>query len=79
MCSHADEAIDRAYDWARRLPAHQYVEHDDVNVLCMGAWIVGIRGAEEVLRAFLNAEFSTDPEFRRRVHKLAVLEQEKVR
>jgi ribose 5-phosphate isomerase B len=56
--------------------AHQCVEHDDVNVLCIGAWIVGIRVAEEVLRAFLNAEFSTDAEFRRRVHKLAVLEQE---
>jgi ribose 5-phosphate isomerase B len=47
-----------------------------VNVLCIGAWIVGIRVAEEVLRAFLTAEFSTEEEFRRRVHKLAVLEQE---
>jgi ribose 5-phosphate isomerase B len=56
--------------------AHQCVEHDDVNVLCIGAWIVGIRVAEEVLRAFLKAEFSTDTEFRRRVDKLAVLEQE---
>jgi ribose 5-phosphate isomerase B len=56
--------------------AHQCVEHDDVNVLCIGAWIVGIRVAEEVLRAFLTAEFSTEEEFRRRVHKLAVLEQE---
>jgi ribose 5-phosphate isomerase B len=56
--------------------AHQCVEHDDVNVLCIGAWIVGIRVAEEILRAFLAAEFSTAEEFRRRVHKLAVLEQE---
>ena len=56
--------------------AHQGVEHDDVNVLCMGAWIIGIRIAEEVLSAFLDAEFSTDEEFRRRVHKLSVLEQE---
>jgi ribose 5-phosphate isomerase B len=56
--------------------AHQCVEHDDVNVLCIGAWIVGIRVAEEVLRAFLAAEFSTAEEFRRRVQKLAVLEQE---
>lgn len=58
--------------------AHQCVEHDDVNVLCIGAWVVGIRVAEEVLRAFLNAEFSTDAEFRRRVDKLAVLEQEAI-
>ncbi len=56
--------------------AHQCVEHDDVNVLCIGAWIVGIRVAEEILRAFLAAEFSTAEEFRRRVHKLTLLEQE---
>jgi ribose 5-phosphate isomerase B len=56
--------------------AHQSVEHDDVNVLCVGAWIVGIRVVEEILRAYLAAEFSTDEEFRRRVRKLAVLEQE---
>ncbi len=56
--------------------AHQCVEHDDVNVLCIGAWIVGIRVAEEILRAFLAAEFSTAEEFRRRVQKLAVLEQQ---
>jgi ribose 5-phosphate isomerase B len=59
--------------------AHQCVEHDDVNVLCIGAWIVGIRVAEEVLRVFLAAEFSTAEEFRRRVHKLSVLEQEMTR
>ena len=56
--------------------AHQAVEHDDVNVICVGAWIAGIRVVEEVLRAFLAAEFSTDEEFRRRVDKLTVLEQE---
>jgi ribose 5-phosphate isomerase B len=59
--------------------AHQCVEHDDVNVLCIGAWIVGIRVAEEVLRAFLAAQFSTEEEFRRRVQKLSVLEQEATR
>lgn len=56
--------------------AHQCVEHDDVNVLCVGAWIVGIRAVEEILRAFLAAEFSTAEEFRRRVRKLAILEQD---
>jgi ribose 5-phosphate isomerase B len=59
--------------------AHQCVEHDDVNVLCVGAWIVGIRVVEEVLRAFLAAEFSTEEEFRRRVRKLTALEQEALR
>ncbi len=50
--------------------AHQCVEHDDVNVLCIGAWIIGIKVAEEILTAFLNARFSTDEDFRRRVRKL---------
>ena len=56
--------------------AHQCVEHDDVNVACIGAWIIGIKMIEEVLQAFLAAEFSTAEEFRRRVQKLAALEQE---
>ena len=54
--------------------AHQCVEHDDVNLLCMGAWIVGIKLAEEILRAYLGANFSADADFRRRVKKLEELE-----
>jgi ribose 5-phosphate isomerase B len=54
--------------------AHQCVEHDDVNLLCLGAQIVGIMLAEEILRAFLEASFSTDGAFRRRVAKLSELE-----
>jgi ribose 5-phosphate isomerase B len=54
--------------------AHQCVEHDDVNLLCMGAQIVGIKLAEEILKAFLQAEFSTEEHFRRRVAKLAEME-----
>lgn len=55
--------------------AHQCVEHDDVNLLCMGAWIIGQKVAEEVLAAYLNARFSTDEDFRRRVRKLGEMEQ----
>jgi ribose 5-phosphate isomerase B len=55
--------------------AHQCVEHDDVNLLCIGAQIIGIKLAEEILTAFLGAEFSTEPQFRRRVAKLAELER----
>ena len=55
--------------------AHQCVEHDDVNVLCMGAWVIGPKLAEEVLTAFLNATFSTDPDLRRRVKKLGEMEK----
>jgi len=54
--------------------AHQCVEHDDVKLLCVGAWIIGIKLAEEIVRAFLAARFSTDEEFRRRVKKLEELE-----
>lgn len=54
--------------------AHQCVEHDDVNVLCMGAWIVGPTIAEDVLRNFLGASFSTEEHFRRRVTKLHEME-----
>ena len=55
--------------------AHRRVENDDVNVICMGAWISGIAVAKEVLEAFVNAKFSTDPDFRRRVDKLAEMER----
>ncbi|MDT0377412.1 RpiB/LacA/LacB family sugar-phosphate isomerase [Streptomyces sp. DSM 42041] len=54
--------------------AHQSVEHDDVNVLAMGAWIIGPVTAEEVLRSYLNATFSTEEHFRRRVDKLHRME-----
>jgi ribose 5-phosphate isomerase B len=50
--------------------AHQCVEHDDVNLLCMGAWIIGPKVGEEILAAYLKATFSTDEDFRRRVRKL---------
>lgn len=50
--------------------AHQCVEHDNVNVLCIGAQIIGASLAEEILTNFLKAEFSTEEQFRRRVIKL---------
>ncbi|WP_127753282.1 ribose 5-phosphate isomerase B [Devosia sp. 1566] len=55
--------------------AHQSVEHDDVNVMCLGAQIVGPWLAIDLINAFLAAEFVTDPDFVRRVDKLAALEQ----
>ncbi|MFW6174199.1 MAG: ribose 5-phosphate isomerase B [Chloroflexota bacterium] len=59
--------------------AHQSVEHDNVNVLCIGAQVIGLSLAEEVLRAFLGAEFSTEPHFRRRVEQLSEMEREAAR
>lgn len=54
--------------------AHQSVEHDDVNVMCIGAQIVGAWLAKDLITAFLAARFSTEEEFRRRVDKLKKLE-----
>lgn len=54
--------------------AHQCVEHDDVNVLCIGAQIVGPWLALDLIDAFLGAEFSTDADFRRRVTQLHAMD-----
>ncbi len=54
--------------------AHQCVEHDDVNVMCIGAQIVGAWLAKDLIAAYLVAEFSTAEEFRRRVAKLAEMD-----
>jgi len=56
--------------------AHQSVEHDDVNVMCIGAKIVGAWLANDLVSAFLAAEFSTDEDFRRRVAKLHEMDAE---
>ena len=55
--------------------ARQAVVHDDVNVLCLGAWITGPQIALDIIRHFLSAEFSENESFRRRVAKLAALEE----
>src|SRR3981189_874637 len=54
--------------------AHQCGEHDDVNVMCIGAQIVGPWLAKDLVAAYLSAKFSTAEEFRRRVAKLATLD-----
>lgn len=56
--------------------ARQSVEHDDVNVLSIGAWLIGPAIVEQVLKAFLEATFSSDADCRRRVEKLHQLERE---
>jgi ribose 5-phosphate isomerase B len=56
--------------------AHQSVEHDDVNVMCLGAKIVGAWLANDLASAFLEARFSTDADFRRRVAKLHEMDGE---
>ena len=56
--------------------AHQCVEHDDVNVMCIGAQIVGPWLARDLISAYLAAEFSTGEDFRRRVAKLHAMDGE---
>jgi len=54
--------------------AHQSVEHDDVNVMCIGAQIVGAWLAVDLVLAFLKAEFHATEDHRRRLEKLSALE-----
>jgi ribose 5-phosphate isomerase B len=54
--------------------AHQSVEHDDVNVLSLGARVVGSALAEELVRAFLGARYTNEERHRRRLAKVKVLE-----
>ncbi|MBM3945441.1 MAG: ribose-5-phosphate isomerase [SAR202 cluster bacterium] len=55
--------------------ARQGVEHDDMNALCLGARIVGIETARELVTAFMGARFSGEERHARRLKK--VLDQEK--
>jgi ribose 5-phosphate isomerase B len=54
--------------------ARQGVEHDDVNVACIGAWVIGRRIAADALDAFLLARFDDTDDVRRRVAQLAEME-----
>jgi ribose 5-phosphate isomerase B len=56
--------------------AHQSVEHDDVNVMCIGAQIVGPWLAKDLVASYLQAEFSTDEDCRRRVEMLHAMDAE---
>jgi ribose 5-phosphate isomerase B len=53
---------------------HQGVEHDDMNVLCLGARVIGTAPALEICRAFLAARFSNDGRHVRRVAKTRDIE-----
>lgn len=55
--------------------AHQGVEHDDMNVLCMGARVIGPALVPELVDAFLRATFSSEERHHRRVGKIHNLEE----
>lgn len=54
--------------------AHQGVEHDDMNVLVFGSRVIGVKLAEELVRAFLAAKFSNEERHVRRLGKVKALE-----
>ena len=55
--------------------ARQGVEHDAMNVICIGGRVIGIELAKAVLDAFLGANFLPEPRFQRRLDKVLQVEQ----
>jgi ribose 5-phosphate isomerase B len=56
--------------------AHQGVEHDDMNVLCLGARIIGEEVAVELVRAFVDARFTREERHLRRLNKVLQIERD---
>ena len=54
--------------------AHQGVEHDNMNILCLGSRVIGYNLAIEISRAFITAEYSGEERHNRRLQKLADIE-----
>ncbi len=54
--------------------AHQCVEHDDVQVLCLGGRIIGTALAEEIVDSFLAASYTQDERHARRLEKISQIE-----
>lgn len=59
--------------------AHQCVEHDDVNVLCIGERVIGIELAKEIIFTFLKASFSNEPRHKKRLDKINKIENKNMR
>ena len=56
--------------------SHQGVEHDDMNVICLGARIIGLDLSKEIVASFIGASFMPEPRFQRRLDKLIQVEAE---
>ena len=56
--------------------AHQGVEHDDMNILVLGARVIGVELARELVRVFLDARFTHEERHERRLGKIRALEDE---
>jgi len=56
--------------------AHQGVEHDNMNILCLGARIIGPELATEIINAYLSAQYTGEERHQRRLAKIAAIERE---
>ena len=59
--------------------AHQSVEHDDCNILCLGGRVIGPALAADIIRAYLTAEFTGEDRHKRRLAKIDGIEREFLR
>jgi ribose 5-phosphate isomerase B len=57
--------------------AHQGVEDDDMNVMCLGGGVTGYALSWDLVRTFLNARFKGNERFKRRLEKVTALEKER--
>lgn len=58
--------------------AHQGVEDDDLNILCLGGRVIGLALAWDLAKAFLGARFAAEERFVRRLRKIAELERKNI-
>jgi ribose 5-phosphate isomerase B len=56
--------------------AHQGVEHDDMNLLCLGGRVIGPMLIQEIVHAYLNARYNGEERFQRRLDKVIALEKQ---
>jgi ribose 5-phosphate isomerase B len=59
--------------------AHQCVEHDDVNILCLGQRVIGIELAKDIVFTFLKATFTGAPRHQRRLEKIFAIENKNMK
>jgi ribose 5-phosphate isomerase B len=59
--------------------AHQCVEHDDVNVLCIGQRVIGIELAKEIVSGFLAATFLNEERHKKRLKKIMAIEKKNMK
>ncbi|WDF54291.1 RpiB/LacA/LacB family sugar-phosphate isomerase [Mucilaginibacter sp. KACC 22063] len=58
--------------------AHQGVEHDDMNMLCIGARVIGPALIKEIVDAYLKAEYKGEERFARRLNKVLAIEKQHI-